>query len=74
MIDDPIIDELHTIREQLAAQYNFDVIALGQAYLARQQAENRPVVARQPKPVVLENYLPKQRRQITDESLTEQAA
>ena len=74
MIDDPIIDELHTIREQLAAQYNFDVIALGQAYLARQQAENRPVVARQPKPVVRENYLPNQRRQITDESLTEQAA
>ena len=74
MINDQIIEELHAIREQLAAQYNFDVVALGQAYIAHQQAENRPVVARQPKPVVLENYLPKQRRQVTDESLTEQAA
>lgn len=74
MINDPIIDELHAIREQLAAQYDFDVVALGQAYIARQQAENRPVVARQPKPVVLENYLPKQRQQVADESLIEQAA
>ena len=74
MINDPIIDELHAIREQLAAQYDFDVVALGQAYIARQQAENYPVVARQPKPVMLENYLPKQRQQVADESLTEQAA
>lgn len=73
MINDPIIDELHAIREQLAAQYDFDVVALGQSYIARQQAENRPVVARQPKPVVLEYYLPKQRQQVTDESLTEPA-
>ncbi len=74
MINDSIIDELHAIREQLAAQYNFDVVALGQAYIARQQAENHPVVARQPKPVVLENYLPKGRQQVAEESPTEQAA
>ncbi len=67
MISDPIIDELHAIREQLAAQYDFDAVALGQAYIARQQAENRLVVARQPKPVVLENYLPKQRWQAADD-------
>jgi hypothetical protein len=71
MSNDSITDELHVIREQLAAQYNFDVIALGQAYLARQQAENRPVVTRQPKPVVLENYLPKRHQKISEESLTE---
>jgi hypothetical protein len=74
MINDPIIDELHAIREQLAAQYNFDVLALGQAYIARQQAENRPVVARPPKPVVLENYLPKRREQVIEDLLTESAA
>ncbi len=74
MATNPMIDELHAIREQLAAQYDFDVVALGQAYIARQQAENRSVVARRPKPVVLENYLPKQREQVADESLIEQAA
>lgn len=74
MISDPIIDELHVIREQLAAQYNFDVLALGQAYIARQEAENRPVVARPPKPVVLQNYLPKGRQLSEEELLTEQAA
>lgn len=74
MIDDPIIDEIHAIREQMAARYNFDVLALGQAYLARQQAENRPVVARQPKPVVLENYLPKRRQPSSEESPIEKAA
>ncbi len=74
MINDPIIDELHAIREQLAAQYNFDVLALGQAYLARQQAENHPVVARQPKPVMLENYLPKRRQQTAEDSPIEKAA
>jgi hypothetical protein len=74
MSSDSITDELHVVREQLAAQYNFDVSTLGQAYLARQQAENRPVVARQPKPVVLENYLPKRRPPITEESPIEKAA
>ena len=74
MINDPLIDELHAIREQLAAKYNFAVLALGQAHIARQQAENRPVVVRQPKPVVFENYLPKQHRQVADELLIEQAA
>jgi hypothetical protein len=73
MINDPIVDEIHVIREQLAAKYNFDVVALGQSYLARQTAENRPVVARLPKPVVLENYVSTQQL-IDDEMLSEKAA
>ncbi len=72
MINDSIIDEIHVIREQLAAKYGYDVVALGQSYIARQQTEKRAVVIRQPKPVILQNY--QQSRKAADELPTEKAA
>ncbi len=68
-MNDPIIEKLHAIREKMAAEYNFDVAALGQAYIARQQTKNLPVVSRQPKRVE-NNY----HRETTDASLLDQAA
>ena len=69
MINDPIIEELHAIREKMAAEYDVDVVALGQSYIVRQQTKNLPVVARQPKRIE-NNY----RHETTDASLLDQAA
>ena len=33
MINDPIIEELHAIREKMAAEYDVDVVAVGQSYI-----------------------------------------
>ena len=72
MIKDSIVDEIHVIREQLAAKYNYDVMALGNSYLERQQSERRSVVSRRPKPVILQNYT--QPRKSVDDQPTEKAA
>ena len=72
MINDPIVDEIHVIREQLAAKYDYDVMALGNSYLERQQSERRIVVSRRPKPVILQNYI--QPRKSVDDQPTEKAA
>ena len=45
MTTDPIIEELHRIREELAAQYNYDVFALGAALQAWEKQTDRPVVS-----------------------------
>jgi hypothetical protein len=45
MTTDPIIEELHRIREEIAAQFNYDVFAIGAMLQARQQEEDRPVVS-----------------------------
>lgn len=54
MIEDPIIEELHRVREDLAAKFNYDVHALFAYWRARQAKENYPVVSlakeRKPKP------------------------
>jgi hypothetical protein len=45
MSDDPILANLYHFREELAAQFHYDVYALV-AYLQEKQAkENRPVVS-----------------------------
>lgn len=49
MNTDPIIEELHRIREEIAAQFNYDVFAIGAALRAEQQNEGRPVVSFSPK-------------------------
>ena len=51
MNDDYIIQEVRTIREQLAAQHAYDVRALFAAARERQQESGRKVVKLEPKPL-----------------------
>ena len=51
MTEDPIIEELHKIREEMAAKHNYDVHAIAAEIRQRQQAENRQVVSLPPKRV-----------------------
>jgi hypothetical protein len=55
MNTDPIIEELHRIREEIAAQFNYDVFAIGAALRAEQQNEDRPVVSFSDQSSELEN-------------------
>ena len=49
MWQDPIVEEIHKIREALAAQFQYDVQALGKFFQAQQAAEHRVVVTRAPR-------------------------
>lgn len=49
MLDDPIIQEVRQIRDQLAARFDYDVMAIGAYYQALQKEKNLPVVSRQSK-------------------------
>ena len=51
MNDDYIIQEVRTIREQLAAQHAYDVRALFAAARERQQKSKRKVVKLAPRPL-----------------------
>ncbi len=45
MTTNPIIEELHQIREQLAAKFNYDVFAIVADAQAQQALEDHPVVS-----------------------------
>jgi macrodomain Ter protein organizer (MatP/YcbG family) len=49
MIADPIIEELHRVREEIAAEFNYDLDAIGPYLRQQQQVEGRPVVSFSPK-------------------------
>ena len=49
MTEDPIIEELHQIREEMAAKHNYDVPAIAAEFRRRQQAEKRQVISLPPK-------------------------
>jgi hypothetical protein len=49
MWHDPIVEEIHKIREALAAQFQYDVQALGKFFQAQQVEEHREVVTRTPR-------------------------
>jgi hypothetical protein len=49
MWQDPIVEEIHKIREALAAQFQYDIQALGKFFQAQQVAEHREVVTRTPR-------------------------
>ena len=51
MMEDPIIEELHKIRAEIAAESNDEMHAIVVARRRRQQAENRTVVTWPPKRV-----------------------
>jgi len=49
MWTDPIVEEIRLNSAQIAAQFNYDVHALGRYYQDRQKLENRTVVSRKPR-------------------------
>jgi hypothetical protein len=49
MWQDPIVEEIHKIREALAAKFQYDVQALGKFFQVQQAAEHRVVVTRAPR-------------------------
>ncbi len=49
MWQDPIVEEIHKTREAQAAQFQYDVQALGKFFQAQQAAEHREVVTRAPR-------------------------
>ncbi len=49
MWQDPIVEEIHKVREALAAKFQYDVQALGKVFQAQQAAEHRTVVTRPPR-------------------------
>ena len=51
MWQDPIVEEVHKIREELAAKFQYDVQALGKFFQAQQATEHRVVVTRAPRRV-----------------------
>ncbi len=48
MWTDPIIEELHTLRQELVAKFNYDSQALWEYYQQQQLLQNRPLVSRPP--------------------------
>ena len=48
MTTDPILEELHQIREQLAAKFNYDVFAIVADIQAQEQKEDRPLITLSP--------------------------
>ncbi len=50
MWEDPIVAEVRKIREDYAAQFNFDLQALYRALKEREQQDPRPKVSYPPKP------------------------
>ena len=49
MYEDPIVEEVRRIKEQMAAKYNYDVRALGRALREEQKKSGRKVVSLPPK-------------------------
>ena len=45
MINDPIIEELHRIREEIAARHNYDIHAIFEYFRAKEAQEGRKVVS-----------------------------
>ena len=54
MMNDPILEELHQIREQLAAKFNYDVFAIVADIQAQEQQEDRPLVSLSPQRIEAE--------------------
>lgn len=52
MLPDPIITEIRNIREQIAAEFNYDLHAMVKDAQERDAAGDRVVVRREPRPPV----------------------
>jgi len=51
MSEDPILDEIHRVREALAARFDHDLEAIGRYLMDREKQEDRAAVAFPPKRV-----------------------
>ena len=51
MKDDPIVEEVRRIRQEYAAQFNYDLRAMAQDLQKRQQEHSDRLVSFPPKPV-----------------------
>jgi len=51
MWEDPIVAEIHRIREQIAARHNYDLHAICQAMREQEKTGGREVVTLPPRPV-----------------------
>ena len=51
MCDDPIVEEIHRIREEIAAKCNYDMEAIVRYMQSRQQESGAKVVRREPRRV-----------------------
>ena len=58
MSPDPIVEEIRLIRDRIAAQFNYDVEAIGRDAQQRDAVGDRLVVRREPRPAVLPTSLP----------------
>jgi hypothetical protein len=65
MTDDPIIEELHRIREEIAARHNYDIHAIFQYFRAKEAQEGRKVVSFE---------RPKKEAQVDEEEIQDLAA
>ena len=65
MIDDPIMEELHRIREEIAARHNYDLHAIFEYFRAKEGQEGRKVVSFE---------RPKKEMQVDDEEVQDLAA
>ncbi len=51
MYNDPIVEEIHRIREQIAAKFNYDMEAIVRHLQQRQRESGATVVRRESRPV-----------------------
>lgn len=54
MRNDPIIEETRKIRDELAARFNYDVVALGRYYRSQQVKDQRVFIERRSKKIAPE--------------------
>jgi hypothetical protein len=52
MIDDPIIEELRKFREEYAAKFNYDFVAMCQNLREQEKQHQHLIVSRSPKPYI----------------------
>ena len=71
MFDDPIIEEVRQIRDQLAARFNSDVKAIGAYYRAMQEREAISVVTRTPRPSAISDQVAESEKESAFEQTTE---
>lgn len=58
MLPDPIVTEIRSIREQIAAEFNYDVEAIVKDAQQRDAAGDRLVVRREPRPALIIASIP----------------
>ncbi len=58
MSPDPIVTEIHNIREQIAAEFNYDLHAMVKDAQQRDASGDRLVVRREPRPPVVTTRRP----------------